>query len=402
MKPVVLFVHSNSELYGADFILLQTVVALKDVIEPIVAVPGEGPLTERLRAAGISYVLTRESVLRRAHLHPLRIAGFALRVLQDTWQLYRLVRRREVALVYSNTAAVVTGALAAAMSGRPHLFHIHEIIVSPAWFRHAVARFVTGTSKVVVAVSDAVRAHLLASSATSRTPIVTIRNGLNPDAFSGDGDSSLLRRELGADEGTVLFGVIGRIHPWKGQEVFVRAAALAGTRVPQARFVVIGGTFKGYESLVTNLQQLQGELGLSERLRILPHRPDVPALMRALDVFVLPSTLPDPLPTVVLEAMATSRTVIATDHGGAPEMVVHGETGLLVRPGDADSLAEAMVALADDSERRVAFGIAGRARMIDAFHRDRFHARLWQVLQDLMATHAPEGRGAQNPQPRSQ
>ncbi len=146
--------------------------------------------------------------------------------------------------------------------------------------------------------------------------------------------------------------------------------------VERARFVIVGGTFSGYEYLVKDLQEQIRRLDLSNRAKIFSHRRDVPRLMRALDVFVLPSTLPDPLPTVVLEAMAAGRPVVATAHGGALEMVLHGETGLLARYDDPAEFSQALLELADDPELRRQLGSAGRQRLQDHFSLEQFNLQI--------------------------
>ncbi len=376
MKPAVLFIHSNSELYGADFILLQVVRALKAEVRPLVALPGEGELTERLRREGVEVILTRESLLRRVNFKPWKLPGFLWNVFRDTLDLLRLIRREEVKLIYSNTGAVITGALAARLRRLPHLYHIHEIILHPPWLARTIARLVLNNSTEVMAVSEAVREQLLKFSRACDAPVRVIHNGIDPASFDNLGDLQEIRRELGAGPENILFGVIGRIHPWKGQSYFIESARLVADVCPRARFVIVGGTFSGYEYLVKDLQEQIRRLDLSNRAKIFSHRRDVPRLMRALDVFVLPSTLPDPLPTVVLEAMAAGRPVVATAHGGALEMVLHGETGLLARYDDPAEFSQALLELADDPELRRQLGSAGRQRLQDHFSLEQFNLQI--------------------------
>lgn len=384
MKPAVLFVHSNSELYGADFILLQVVLAVKDQVEPIVALPCEGVLAERLRAKGVRVVITRESVLRRVNFKPHKLPRFFWNLLRDTVALARIIRKENVRLVYSNTAAVLAGARAAKKCRIPNLYHIHEIITDPPWMAKAVARMVLKHSCAVIAVSQAVREQLLRYSCSGDPPVEVIHNGIDASCFDPVGDVMKIRRELGAGPENVLYGVIGRIHPWKGQSYFVESARLVADVCPRARFVIVGGTFPGYEHLVEELHKQIYRLGLRDRCRVLPHRTDIPQIMRALDVFVLPSTLPDPLPTVVLEAMAAERPVVATAHGGALEMVLHGDTGLLAPHQDVCAFSEALLALADDAAMRRRMGAEGRARLLQHFSKERFISDIRNYFSGLL------------------
>lgn len=384
MKPAVLFVHSNTELYGADFILAEVVRAVKEQVRPIVALPGEGELTRLLAREGVQVVTTRESILRRVSFKPHKLPTLLMNIAVDVRRMVDLIKQENVQLVYSNTGAVVTGAIAARLCGIPNIYHIHEIILSPRWLAKAIARMVLGLSDRVITVSGPVRSQLLRYERTGDPAVCVIHNGLDPAPFDEVEDVESVRSELGAGPGDLLYGVIGRIHPWKGQFYFLEAARRMADRCPVAKFVIIGGTFAGYERLLIELKERIGQLNMESRLKILPFRKDVPRLMRALDVFVLPSTSPDPLPTVVLEAMAARRPVVATAHGGALEMVVHEQTGFLAPYHDASAFADIMLLLADDRERRVEMGEAGRQRLELHFSRSHFQSDIRQMIADFL------------------
>ncbi len=390
MKPAVLFVHSNAELYGADFILAEVVRALGDNVRPIVALPGEGELTNLLSREGVRVIYTRESILRRVNFKPHKLPGLLINIALDVRRLVDLIRQENVHLVYSNTGAVITGVIAARICGIPNLFHIHEIILRPAWMARAIARMILHNSREVIAVSGPVRDQLLRFERPGDPPVRVIHNGLDPAAFDDVENVYPVRTELGAGSDDVLFGVIGRIHPWKGQTYFVDAAHLVADVCPHARFVIVGGTFAGYEWLLNELKERVCQLEMESRLKILPYRKDVPRLMRALDVFVLPSTLPDPLPTVVLEAMAAQRPVIATAHGGALEMVVHEQTGFLAPHHDVTGFAETMLLLADDNDKRKRMGEAGRERLERTFSRKRFRSDIRHCVTSYLPKSATE------------
>jgi glycosyltransferase involved in cell wall biosynthesis len=392
MKPAVLFVHSNSELYGADFILLEVVRALKDVVHPIVALPGEGDLTRALSQEDVQVIYTRESLLRRVNFKPHKIPALIWNIARDVKRLVDTIREEDVKLVFSNTGAVITGAIAARMCHIQNIYHLHEIIVNPGWLARGIARLVLGNSNEVIAVSGPVREQLIKYGKSGDPPVTVVHNGLDPARFDINFDTRKIREELGAKVENVLFGVIGRVHPWKGQNYFIEAARMVADVFPQARFAIVGGTFKGYEYLVDELKARIRQLELEDMVTVHAHRTDVPKLMRALDVFVLPSTLPDPLPTVILEAMAASRPIIATAHGGALEMVVHGQTGLLAPHHDVTGFAEAILELAKNPDKRTHFGDAGRKRLEEEFSRERFYQNIRSLISARLPVGAPRNK----------
>jgi glycosyltransferase involved in cell wall biosynthesis len=164
-------------------------------------------------------------------------------------------------------------------------------------------------------------------------------------------------------------GTVGRITRWKGQDDFLRAAALVAETHPDVRFVVVGDCVsspaeqEADEAYREELHALADELGIADRVVFAGYRQDIPAAMNAFDVFVLPSH-DEPFGIVVLEAMAARRPIVATRAGGVPAIVRHEEETLLVPARDAEAMADAIVRLLDDPElaQRIARAAAERVR----------------------------------------
>jgi glycosyltransferase involved in cell wall biosynthesis len=168
---------------------------------------------------------------------------------------------------------------------------------------------------------------------------------------------------------------VAALRPEKNHELFLEAAAWIRRKVPQARFLVVGdGAQRG------RLEGLAAELSLSESVRFLGTRNDVPAVLSLLDVLVLSSHM-EANPVSILEAMACERPVVATAVGSVPESVIDGRTGYLVPPGDAGRIAERVIELFQDPARRAAFGRAGREHV--AAHGS--SQRMVEGYQDLIA-----------------
>jgi glycosyltransferase involved in cell wall biosynthesis len=202
--------------------------------------------------------------------------------------------------------------------------------------------------------------------------------GVDLKRFSPDhaAQGERLRRDLGIVPGAPVVGMVGRFERWKGQHVFLRAAAHVRRRFPETVFLVVGDTLFGLQpGYKTELEQLALELGLKDSVRFLGFREDMPALYAAMDVVVHASTTPEPLGLVILEAMACARAVVAADAGGPRETVLDGVTGFLTPPGDPESLAERLISLLEDPAQRSRMGQAGRRRVEECFGMDRM-ARL--------------------------
>ena len=171
----------------------------------------------------------------------------------------------------------------------------------------------------------------------------------------------------------------------KGQGYLLDAAARIAGDAPGVKYLLVGDAFVGQEHLVDELRRKVDELGLAELVRLSGYRADGPDVLAALDICVLPSTLPDSFPTIVLEAMAAGKPVVATNWGGAKEMIVEGETGFVVPVDDAAVLADRLKTLASSVQLRRSFGGAGQARARELFTRQRMCSEFWALMDEVAA-----------------
>jgi glycosyltransferase involved in cell wall biosynthesis len=381
----ILLVHSSDDLYGADLILLELVRRLdKRRFVPTVVLPtdvfGDGALTRSLRDSGIRTIGLKLGVLRRQFYSPFGVPLFLTRLAVSGWTLARLIRRESIDLVHSHTSAVLPGAFAAWVTGRPHVWQSLEIIVKPRVVWRAMAWLMPRLSERVVGASHATHEHLCLGDGRNREKATVFHYGLDPDRVgAGRGLGAEIRKRWNVSADEPVVGVVARISEWKGQDYFLRVAALVAKTHPRTRFVVVGGTFDGGDHLPEQLKQLAASLGIVDSVRFDGFRTDIPAVLDALDVFVMPSTLPDPFPTAVLEAMAAGKPVVANAHGGSVEMVVDGATGFLVPSDQPEAMAEAVRRLLDDPAARVRFGERAQERLLSHFTVDSY-VRNWMDL----------------------
>jgi predicted outer membrane repeat protein len=391
----ILFVHSSDELYGSDIVLLQLVSGLdRHRFEPIVVLPSdlkyEGRLGAALDQVGVTHYSIKMGVIRRRYFQPLGLLQYSLYLANGVRQLLGIVRKHQIDLIHSNTSAVFGGAIASRICYLPHVWHIHEILTKPAWLSKLIRRLVLTNSVCVVCVSDAA-ANSVAPipkafpSQRKCLPLIrVIRNGVDCAKFNTQINGDPLRQSWNIKKDQVVIGMVGRISRLKGQDIFVEAAARAIQGFNQLYFVIVGGPVPGDGSILAFLQTRLKQLGLVDKVRFVPYVDDIPQVMRALDILVLPSVLPDALSLVVLEAMASGRPVIAAAHGGPLETVMHEETGLHFPPRDIDALAQAMVELARDSNRRSEMGQKARQYVIDRFSLERFNQEFDQLYMELL------------------
>jgi glycosyltransferase involved in cell wall biosynthesis len=387
LPATILYVHASDEMYGADFILLQLVEHLdRQRFRPLVVLPTDvphpGQLTDALAQRRIDTIHLPTAVLRRKYFTPLGILVYSWRLVVSTLALIRIIRSERVKIVHSNTTAVVPGALAARVTHTPHIWHVHEIITKPRILWRLTAWLLPRLSARVVAVSTPVRDHLCAGDRRNADKSIVIHNGIDAMRFANVGGEDV-RREWSLEPGDSLIGMVGRVSHWKGQDYFLQVAQRVVAREPHARFALVGSTFPGQERMMKELQHSVENLHLSTSVIVAGFRSDIPSVLAALDVFVLPSILPDPFPTVILEAMASGKPVVANAHGGSIEMVEDGTTGYLIPPDQPEEMATAIVRLLADPEERRRMGNCGRERCISKFSLDAF-LRTWQTIYASM------------------
>ncbi|MDX5338519.1 MAG: glycosyltransferase family 4 protein [Cyclobacteriaceae bacterium] len=378
----ILFLQSSSEGYGSGKIILQVLRFYQNQgFSPVVVLTNEGSIQEELKALNIPSYVQNLGILRRKYVNP---GGFFNRV-QKNLKAYRFLnqlhRKYSFELVYSNTLAVIVGSIWAKRKKLPHIWHIHEILPGPAPLVKLLARMLDSSTPRPIAVSQAVADHWQPELQYAKIQVVP--NGIPYEDFlQAKGD---LKPELKLDEETILIGMIGRINPGKGQLFFLELAEKIVKKYPQAHFLLVGDPFPGYESILEEMGEEIRLKKLETNVSYLGFRKDIPEVMASLDIFVLPSVLPDSFPTVILEAMAAGKPVVATQSGGASEMVLEGKTGFLIPIKDANSGYEAISQLIENPSLRNSMGESGRKRVLETFGLESFEqnivTHLWQHLR---------------------
>jgi glycosyltransferase involved in cell wall biosynthesis len=342
----VLLLITLAEVGGAQAYVASLLPALVPGFDVAVAAHGDGPLREAAAREGVRFLPLRH--VRRA-ISPVRdLAGLL--------ELVRLMRRERPDIVHaSRSKAGVLGRLAASLARVPiriftvhgWAFTAHSGIVGRLYrWADRLARPLT---TVTVCVAEHERATGLAAGTCSEARTVVIPNAI---------DAAAAPRARG-DRTTPLLVAVGRLKAPKDFRTLLHALAALP---PEAGELLVVGDGPDRPRIEAEIQSL----GLHDRVRLAGQRSDVPELLAAADVFVL-SSASEGMPISVLEAMAAGLPVVASRVGGVPELVIDGETGLLVAPGDAYELAEALRRLFADAGLRQRLGDAGHVRVRERF-----------------------------------
>lgn len=352
----ILYVNHVSALGGAEESLLETLRALDRArFEPLAVLPGPGPLAARLASESVPVFSLPLRRFRKTR-NPLSLLAAAVNILSVAVRLARLVRHERIELIHANSAtAHLYGGLAAGWAGIPCLWHCRDLAdlgrLEPWLVKKASA---------VIAISGTVFRHLQRKDASLK--VTVIPNAIDAGRFEQAARGSAVRSELGLEPGHFVVGMAGQMVPWKKHDLFLRMAARLTADLPEARFLVAGGNLFGTDTAYeARIRALAGELGLGGKVVFTGHRSDMPAVLAALDVLVHPADR-EPLGRVILEALALGKPVVAVE-GAGPAEILAGGAGLLVPPGHAGALADAVLGLRRDPAGAAALGRAGRARV---------------------------------------
>lgn len=231
--------------------------------------------------------------------------------------------------------------------------------------------------------ADAVKEWLVKEEGYDPSNIVVIRNGVDMTRFKSAPAGEQIRREFGIAADARLVVVVSRLARLKGIEQFIAAAAALKPRYPDVHFLVVGETSPPDPAYLADLQRMAADVGVIDRMTFTGRRSDVPAVLSAADVAVMPS-LNEALSNALLESMAAAAPVVATRVGGTPEALQDGETGLLVEAGDIGAITAAVARLLDDRPLARRLGCAARTRITEQFSVERMVGATEDLYGDLL------------------
>lgn len=303
--------------------------------------------------------------------------------LDALWRLYLLIHREQPTLLHTwlyhaNIAGRVIGRIA----GVPIIISSERNIYLSNSIRTLLNRITSPLSDRIFCVSQSVANYVVEFIGVSRDKISVIPNGVDIKDFVGLPDPQTIRMHYGLPPNDFIVGSVGRLHPVKNFDLLIKVFKRLHELYPRAHLMIIGDG-----PLRKNLESLCCELGLSknEHVFFLGDQTDIPALLSAMDLFVLPSKH-EGMPNAVLEAMAAGLPVVTTSAGGTQEIIQNNKTGILVKPDDPEALYQALALLFSDSELRRRLGNAAYGHVKENFSLDRTINITVNLYQEIIST----------------
>ena len=385
-RSMKILVVDSSETFGGAFELALTLVRY------LAQIPGAEPVLVSAQP---------DAVLRSRVPAPLRyyrvVSGTAASLQKvESWPckagvLYKL-------LVHELPAACKLAWLS--LKERAEVLHLNNMLnsqlhgVLAAWLTRRVCvschREYEHNSPLIRFFERGVTAHVVGSKliaadvaklGVAAEKIVCIWDGADARTFSPDVAAADLHGLFGVPIGRKVFGIFGRLMEWKGQHIFLRAAAEVCRHIPEVHALIVGGPSDGDPGYVDRLKRLAHELGIESRVTFTGFRADVAPLMRACEALVHASLRPEPFGTAVLEGMGCGVPYVAMNEGGPAEMIEDGTSGMLVPPGDASAMAGALTAILADSQLRERMGKAARERFLGNLSAEVFARRHFELYR---------------------
>ncbi|MBJ7471355.1 MAG: glycosyltransferase family 4 protein, partial [Solirubrobacteraceae bacterium] len=360
----VLAVNQTAATSGAEHSLLTLLAALDPAEARVTVASPVGLLSQRATALGLQHLPiagTEASFRLNLRTTTPELAALA----RSAWQVARAARQTGADVVHANTTRAGLIAIAARAFGAPApLVHVRDW-APPGRAADAVLSVVARGAGAIVANSQYVAEQFGRVGAADRVQV--IHNPVDLSRFDPSARDRLsARADLGLPADAPVAGVVGQLTPWKGQDDAIRALAIARESVPSARLVVAGSAkfataAARYDNAgyAAELAKLPTGLEIDDAVSLLGEVEDVPGVLAALDVLLVPSW-EEAFGRVVVEGMAMGLPVIATSNGGPPEIIDDGATGLILDPKDPARWGQALAELLTDAPRRAQIGAAAQ------------------------------------------
>lgn len=366
----LLYLITDLSLGGAQKVLTYIIEHLdQNWFRPLVAClyGGDSPIGDDLRKMGIPvYDLKMNKKWR----------------LDSLWRLYKLLHTKDITIMHSslfhaNMAARLVGTLA----HTPIIITWRQNINIGSNFRDFTNKLTSSLDDHVVAVSENTRQVELRATGVPQDKVSVVHNCIDVARYelTKSLDRNKIRAGLDISKDAFLLGAVGRLHHQKGLFFLLDALLKIKNSIEQVELLFIG---EG--DLKNDLEAHAESIGVSGLTKFTGPRTDIPEILRAFDIFVLPS-LWEGLPLALLEAMASGLPVIATDVGGIPEVVIDRETGLLIQPSNSQAIADAVLLLYNDRNLRIRLANAGSAFVYAQFSAQTLVKDLDTVYKHLLS-----------------
>ena len=330
-KKNILLLHSSNDLYGASKIFLQLIdLFITRDFNVHVVLPEKGKLDSFLIEKNIKIEYNELGVLRKKYLNSLGLINRLFSNIKAIKFLSNYIKNHSIDLVYTNTSTILSGGISAKKNNIPSLFHIHEIPTGNKLYEFFSGIIINRISHKVLVVSNSVKNHWQKN--IDEYKIERVYNGIIFKKI----DSII---KLDSDQDDFVITSVARLIPYKGHCYFIDIANELIKKSIKFKFLIVGDSLSSYLSYEKSIKQKVKDLELENQIKFLGFRNDVSSILKQSNLFIHPAIAPDPLPTVLFESLYNDLPTVATNLGGAIEILDNGNNGLLIPYNDPKKAA---------------------------------------------------------------
>lgn len=368
IKKKILFIHQNLIVGGAEELRLTLLKHInRDKFDITVCnIENNGVIGEEIEKLGFSVInLNRRCVF------------WDIRIILD---LYKLIKKKHYDIVQTSLFyANLHGRIAAYLAKTPVIIsEEHSIYEWKA--RHPIFiladKILSKITNRIIACSNSVKEFTIKQEKIPADKFITIHNCIDINKFSIAATKEQLREHYGFSKDEKIVIIVGSLREQKGHKYLLEAFARVKEAIPESKLLIIGSGPEEYR-----LRNLSKKFNITNSVVFMGIRRDIPQLLKMSDLFVLPS-LREGFGIVLLEAMVSGLAIVATAVDGILEVVVEGETGILVPPSDAKALADSIVTILSDEIKRIEFGVNAKKRVKSDFTPEKYIEKLTQLYED--------------------
>ncbi len=352
----------------------------RDLFEPIVVLPRNGPLEEEMLQLNIKIYEVASPRWVRLRAHKDNIIRRIIQEIKAIVRLYRVIKEEKIDVIYTNTIVNFSGAITAFITKRPHIWHIREILPGNPdlhfFLPHRMLfTFISKSSDKIIANSKATTSQFQGMNTNNKLRVI-----YNAQERNESDRHNSLHRINGVEPADWLVAVVGTLQKRKAQDDAIRAVKIAQRVITNIKLLLIGDGQKEYKDYLKNLCL---ELDIAKQIVFTGYRNDVPKILSRCKLLLMPSWN-EPFGRVIIEAMAAGIPVVGTKSGGAKEIIQEGITGYLVPPKTPSEMAEKMIYLFRNTNVAKRLGINGGKIVAEKFSVSNYVHGIEKVLKDVI------------------
>ena len=338
----ILIAHSSNDKYGASKVLISIIdIFLNKGFEVHLLLPNNGPLNENKTIKKTKLSIIKLGVFRKKYFSFFGLINRFYYIIKSSLFIRKYLKKNQIDLVYTNTSTLISPSIAAKIYGIPSIYHIHEIPSSSYIYLRFMTTFLNNFSKKIICVSKSVNEFWIING-LKKSKVKIIHNGFNIKKPK----SKILRNDK------IVFTSISRIIPYKGHSLLIRIFEMLCKKNENIYLQIVGDTLPEYQKYFDELILEIKRRGLNNKIKFLGFRENVISILEKSNFFIHTPLSPDPLPTVIFEAILSKTPVITNNLGGAYEILDQGNNGLIIKNDLTQQSVEKILSYLDNKNQQ--------------------------------------------------